>query len=104
REKREQAELGWSSRLSGADGVLRFALTDAEGKPIRLQGGTIAFRRPVNDAEDSAVSLRPDFGGGLAAGLSLGEGVWIAAIEADAGDDRKWRETFRILVHDGAIR
>ncbi len=104
REHREQAALGWDATLTGADGILRFALADTQGNPVALNAGTAQFRRPVSDAQDIALALAPAAGGALDAPFALGDGAWIVEIEADAGRDVPWREIHRITVRDGAIK
>lgn len=104
RERREQAALGWHASLSGAEGTLRLAIADAEGRPVVLRGGKAEFRRPVSDGEDRTVELAPAPGGALAAGLRLGDGAWIVTIEVDAGRDVPWRESRRILVRNGVVQ
>lgn len=104
RENRAQAELGWHARLSASDGTLRFALTDAQGNPVRLKAGAATFRRPVSDAEDATVALAPASGGGLDAPLAIRDGAWIVEIEADAGFETPWREARRIFVRNGVIQ
>ena len=102
-EHRAQAALGWKSVLSGAGGRLRFALTDAEGRPVQLKAGTANLRRPVSDAEDATVTLAPVSGGALGADMALRDGIWIAEIEADAGRDAAWHEVYRFIVRGGVI-
>lgn len=103
REHREQLALGWSATLTGGDGTLRFALADAEGRPVALKAGAASFRRPVSDAEDTTLALAPASGEALDAPFALADGAWIVEIEADAGRDVPWREIHRITVKNGAI-
>lgn len=103
REHREQVALGWSTTLTGAGGTFRFALADAEGRPVELKAGTATFRRPVSDAQDTTLALAPATGGALDAPFAIGEGAWIVEIEADAGRDVPWHEIHRIVVKGGAI-
>lgn len=110
-EGREQAALGWTPALSIGDGVLRFALSDAGGEPVRLTGGTASLRRPVGDADDVSVALVAT-GEGLEAVLGVEDGAWIVEIHADAavgeaggaGLGRPWRETRRIQLSGGSAR
>lgn len=110
-EGRRQAELGWSPRLALGEGVLRFSLADAEGQPIRLDGGTATLRRPVGDADDVTVALAPN-GEALEAAVAAADGAWIIEIHADvaadkaaqAGLDHPYRETRRVQLHGGTIR
>ena len=110
-EGREQAALGWSPALALGEGVLRFSLVDAEGQPIRLDGGTATLRRPVGDADDVTVVLTPQ-GDALEAAIAPADGAWIIEIHADvaagkaaqAGLDHPYRETQRVQLHGGTIR
>lgn len=102
-EGRAQAALGWTAELSIASGVLRFALTDAEGEPVRLTGGIATLHRPVGAADDMSVSLAVA-GNGLEAPLAIEDGAWIVEVHVDAGLDRPYRETRRIQLREGAAR
>lgn len=106
-EGRAQAALGWTPAFTIKDGVLRFSLTDAEGRPVRLEGGIAELRRPVGDADDAEVALAAS-GGGLEAKLGVRDGAWIVEIHAtagaEAGLERPWRETRRIQLRGGNTR
>lgn len=103
-EAREQAALGWTPEFSVTGGVLRFALADAEGRPLRLEGGTVALRRPVGDADDAEIALAAT-SDGLEAPLGVTDGAWIVELHAVvAGMDRPWRETRRIQLREGSAR
>lgn len=102
-EGRAQAALGWTAELSIASGMLRFALTDAEGEPVRLTGGIATLHRPVGAADDMSVSLDVA-GDGLEAPLAIEDGAWIVEVHVDAGLDRPYRETRRIQLREGAAR
>ena len=101
---RRQAALGWTSEIAVADGALRFALTDADGKAVPLHRGEVTLRRPVSDAEDVTVALLPGPGGALVARLDIRDGSWIATVSADAGRDAPWREATRFLLRGGRTR
>lgn len=112
-EGRAQAALGWTPAFAIENGVLRFALTDAEGRPVRLEGGVADLRRPVGDADDASVALVA-VGDGLEARLGAGDGAWIVEIHAIAADEaggedggepgRSWRETRRVQLRGGSAR
>lgn len=106
-EGREQAALGWTPAFAVEDGVLRFSLADAEGRPVRLESGIAALRRPVGDADDAEVALAAA-GDGLEARLGVEDGAWIVEIHAtagaEAGLERPWRETRRIQLRGGSAR
>lgn len=106
-EGREQAALGWQAELSIRDGVLRFALADAEGRPVRLAGGSATLHRPVGAADDMTVTLAAA-GDALETPLAVEDGAWIVEVlaqtGADAGLDRPYRETRRIQLRGGETR
>ena len=102
-EGRRQAALGWTARLAIADGVVRYAVADAGGAPVRLHGGTATFRRPVSDAEDTVVTLAAG-DGGLEGVAAVADGAWIVELLVDAGLDAPWRETRRLSLRGGALR
>lgn len=110
-EGRRQAALGWISALSIEEGVLRFALKDAEGQPVLLDGGTATLRRPVGEADDMTVALTPR-NDAVEAEIAVADGAWIIEVQADviagkaaqAGLDHPYRETQRIQLHGGRTR
>lgn len=102
-EGRRQAALGWTARLTISEGMVRYALADAGGAPVRPAGGTATFRRPVSDAEDTVVTLAPR-DGVLEGAVVVGDGAWIVELLVDAGLDTPWRETRRLSLRDGALR
>ncbi|MFC5386233.1 FixH family protein [Aquamicrobium segne] len=104
REHQDQVALGWQTTLEGADGIFRFALTDAEGRPVELKSGMAIFRRPIGDTQDTMIALTPVPNGALDAPFALGDGIWNVEIEADAGRDVPWHEIHRITVKNGVIK
>lgn len=103
-EARAQAALGWKGRLEIEGGAVRYVLGDAQGTPVKLAGATASFRRPSYASEDVTVPLVPIVGGhGVAADFVPRDGLWILEIEADAGLERPYRDTRRILVEDGRV-
>lgn len=106
-EGRAQAAHGWTPALSVEAGVLRFALQDAAGKPVRLESGTATLHRPVGAADDTEIALVAA-GDGLAAALGVADGAWIVEVHAvagaEAGLERPWRETRRIQLRGGSAR
>lgn len=103
-EGRAQAALGWTAKLTIGDGAVRFALTDADGVTKAMQGGIATFRRPVNDVEDTVVTLAAEPDGSLKGPVALAEGAWIVEVQAEAGLAHPYRETRRLSVRDGAVR
>ena len=102
-EGRRQAALGWEAQLAIADGVVRYAVADAGGAPVRLAGGTATFRRPVSDAEDTVVTLTAR-DGALEGVVKVADGAWIVEFNVDAGLETAWRETRRLSLRGGALR
>lgn len=80
--QREQAALGWTPAFSYRAGELRFALDDAEGRPLDIGTVTVALTRPVGAAEDQTVTLERQADGAYALALTLADGVWDAQIRA----------------------
>lgn len=110
-EGRRQAELAWSPTLALDAGVLEFSLVDAQGQPVRLDGGIAALRRPVGEADDITVILSPR-GEVLEAPVRVADGAWIIEIHADVatdmaarvGLDHAYRETQRVHLRGGTIK
>ena len=102
-EGRRQAALGWDAELALAEGRLRFALADAQGRTVAMPEGTATFRRPASDREDVTVALVPS-GGALEGSAELADGVWIVEVLADAGQEAPFRETRRLHVRGGTAR
>lgn len=98
---RRQHALGWSAKLSIAGGEAAFRLVDAHGATVPLRTATLTLRSPVSDARDMTIVLsEPD---GVAA-LDIGDGAWIADIQAETSDGTLWREARRIHVRDGRLQ
>lgn len=103
-EGRRQAALGWRSELTVADGMLRYALVDDDGRAVAVAGGTAAFRRPVSDTQDETVELVARGAGVLEGPAAAGDGAWIVEMLVDAGLDAPYREVRRLHLRGGAIR
>lgn len=103
-EARWQGALGWSSRLDIADGRVSFALHDASGAPIRLDGVQLSFHRPVTTEEDTVLALEPAADGTAGVAHALGDGVWIVEVAADAGLERPFRQRKRLVVRRGRLQ
>lgn len=103
-EGRAQAALGWTATLTVKDGAVRFSLADTDGAMKPMQGGTATFRRPVNDVEDTVVTLAAEPDGSLKGPVALADGAWIVEVQAEAGLAHPYRETRRLSVRDGAAR
>jgi nitrogen fixation protein FixH len=101
---RAQAALGWKSSLTIAGGEVRYQLTDAGGKMVRLAGVTVQLRRPAYAAEDRSLVLAPSNDGEFATSATLPDGLWIIEIDADARLERPYREVRRIVLAHGALQ
>lgn len=75
-----QAEAGWVSSLTYADGNAVLAVADAGGSPIDLGAPILQINRPVGGHDDQQITLtrRPD--GTYAGPVSLSAGVWEAIV------------------------
>jgi len=101
---RAQAALHWQGRLTVADGVIRYALLDAAGKPVLPTSVKVAFRHPASDAEDRTIELTPEPGGAFGARQSVRDGAWIVEVDAEVGRALPYRQVQRVFVRDGAIQ
>jgi len=107
-EGRAQAALGFTPAFSIEDGVLRFALADAGGQPVRLESGVATLHRPVGAADDAEVALAASADGGLEAALDVADGAWIVVVRATAaagaGLERPYIEARRVQLRGGSVR
>jgi|EndMetStandDraft_5_1072996.scaffolds.fasta_scaffold141560_2 nitrogen fixation protein FixH len=101
---RAQAALGWTSSLTIAGGEIRYRLTDAAGKSVSLDGVAVQLRRPAYAAEDRSLMLTPSNDGEFATLATLGDGLWIIEVDADARLERPYREVRRIVIAHGVLQ
>lgn len=101
---KEQAALEWQQTATFADGIFTYKLTDRDGNPVQITGGTAEFKRPVGDVNDTKVTLSADGSGLLSGPLELDEGAWIMEVNSDAGLDDPYRHIVRILIKDGKMQ
>jgi nitrogen fixation protein FixH len=78
-----------------------YRLTDSSGSPIALRGVTVKLRRPAYAAEDRTVELAMRGDGAFAAGVTVGDGIWIVEIDADVARTAPYRDVRRIVVSGG---
>lgn len=102
-ETRAQLALKWTGHLSIEDGAVRYGITDANGREVRLNAVAVTFKRPVDDREDLTIALA-NTGRGYAADHAVADGVWLVEVEADANLPHPYRETRRIHVANGRLR
>jgi nitrogen fixation protein FixH len=103
-EGRAQAALGWTAKLTVANGEVRYGLTDAAGKPVALHGVKVLFRHPAYESEDESVALAPGQRQEFAARHVPRDGVWIVEVDADAGLAEPYRDVRRVMISHGAIQ
>lgn len=103
-EAEAQAALGWQPKLALSGGQLRYEMTDGNGKRIALNAVTADFKRPVSTSEDTSVTFEKAADGSFTAPSALRDGLWIAEIHADAGLERPYRDTRRIVISGGALK
>jgi nitrogen fixation protein FixH len=103
-EGRAQAALGWTAKLTVANGEVRYGLTDAAGKPVALHGVKVLFRHPAYESEDESVVLAPGQGQEFATRHVPRDGVWIVEVDADAGLAEPYRDVRRVMISHGAIQ
>ncbi|EKS29590.1 FixH family protein [Afipia felis] len=103
-EGRAQAALGWSAKLSIADGKVSYRLVDSAGKVVASKHATVNFRRPAYASEDEKVDLIPQADGSLSAPVDVRDGMWIVEIDAQAGLAHPYRDVRRITLRNGTIQ
>ena len=100
-ETRAQAALGWKSTFALREGRATYVLRDRDGRFIALSGVRLTFKRPVDDREDQRVALERAANSTYTSTLTMADGLWLVEIEADAGNERPFREVLRIHVTQG---
>jgi nitrogen fixation protein FixH len=100
-EGREQAALGWISKLTVGDGRITFSVADEKGRKVWAKGGEVVLRRPAYASEDETVQLVAAKDGSLYAEHVVRDGLWIIDVSADVGRDRPYRDGRRITVVGG---
>ncbi len=101
-EARAQAALGWTARLSIADGKISYQLIDAAGKPVPAKAATVNLRRPTHVSEDQSLTLTLQPDGALSAPANLRDGLWTVEILTEAGLERPYRDARRLTLRNGA--
>ncbi|PKQ12330.1 MAG: nitrogen fixation protein FixH [Alphaproteobacteria bacterium HGW-Alphaproteobacteria-1] len=89
--KAAQEALGWDVRATHGGGVLRLAIIDAEGQPVRVASLDATVGRATHVAEDQ----RPDFhfdGRGYVAPVTLAPGNWNIRMVAKASDGTAFQQ------------
>ncbi|MBV2142472.1 FixH family protein [Falsochrobactrum sp. TDYN1] len=100
---KQQAALQWQAKPAYENGIFTYRLNDRDGNAIVATGGTVEFKRPVGDVNDTVVQLDTGADGFLSAPVELGEGSWIMEVNADAGLDDPYRHILRILIRNGRM-
>lgn len=76
-----QNALGWSGKISYADGTLRFILTGKDGDPLEGAKVKAKIERPISDGYDRDIQLTDKGDGIYEAGLRFPlPGLWNARI------------------------
>lgn len=101
---REQAALGWQPEIALAGGKLSYRITDQTGTPVRLDGVTATFERPVSTASDTKFVLKPAGDGSFEADAILADGLWIVETYSEAGLEQPYRDVRRVVLSGGEIR
>lgn len=100
---RAQNARGWTGRFSIENGTISFAISDALGGTVALEGVAITFRRPVDDREDHTIVLTKE-GSGYTGIDDIADGVWMVEIDADANLPSPYQEVRRIHVAGGKLQ
>lgn len=103
-EGRAQAALHWQGTLTVANGMIRYALVDAVGKPVLPASVKVTFRHPAYDAEDRTIELAPEPGGAFSTRQAVRDGAWIVEVDAEVGRAVPYRQVQRVFVRNGAVQ
>lgn len=89
--KAAQEALGWQVRATHGGGVLRLAITDAQGQPVRVASLEATVGRATHVAEDQTPDFRFD-GQGYVAPVTLAPGNWNIRMVARAEDGSAFQQ------------
>ena len=94
---RAQEKHGWKPTLTAEGGTLRFALADAEGRPVSslLVGAHVG--RPSTTREDRSIAFT-SAGDGYTALEPLPPGLWEVDLEATRLGETVFRQTQEVFV------
>ena len=93
-----QEALGWSVEARHEAGMLRLAITDARGQPVRVARLDATVGRATHVADDVTPQFRFD-GAAYVAPVVLGGGNWNIRMTAIAGDGTAFEQ--RIILIKG---
>jgi nitrogen fixation protein FixH len=96
-ERRAQMALGWTASVGWSEGVLRFDLTGADGRPADVASLALTVGRSTERTEDQTPDLSFD-GAGWSAPLALGKGYWQVWVEAVAADGTPFRQRLDLRI------
>lgn len=77
------AARGWTEAATVEGGALKWALTDAAGKPVAVTKLTVQLNRPIGVEDDATVEAAPLADGSFAPLPLPGPGRWVATIRAE---------------------
>jgi nitrogen fixation protein FixH len=103
-EGRQQAALGWTGKLTIADGAIRYALADRSGAAVAMREVQAFLRRPAYEGEDHKIMLQRVADGVFAARHFVRDGIWIVEIDADTSAQKPYRDVRRVVVAEGAVQ
>lgn len=103
-EGRQQAALGWTGKLTIADGEIRYALANRTGTAVAMREVQAFLRRPAHEGEDQKVVLQRAADGLFEARHSVRDGIWIVEIDAVTDAQKPYREVRRVVVAEGEIQ
>ncbi|WP_211089811.1 FixH family protein [Thalassobius vesicularis] len=95
--KAAQEALGWSINAEHKDGLLRLAITDPAGQPVRPK----ELRAIVGRTTEASDDVEPAFaynGTAFEAPMELGGGRWIIRLEAIAEDGTEFIQRLNLHV------
>ncbi|SMO87997.1 Nitrogen fixation protein FixH [Thalassovita litoralis] len=95
--KAAQEALGWSVRAEHRDGMLRLAITGADGAPVRPKSVDAIVGRTTENSDDMAPALAFE-GGEFIAPVELSGGKWIIRLTALAEDGTEFTQRLNLHV------
>ncbi len=95
---REQAALGWTSRLQHSQGKLAIVIADAAGAPLTHLTVVADISVPAHEHSNQQITLRPTVADGYVSTVDLVPGQWQADVLATSPAGETYRQVFRFIV------
>ncbi|MGN7294338.1 FixH family protein [Rhizobium sp. SAFR-030] len=101
-EAKRLAASGLSGTLTVGDGMIRYRMVDAAGRPVVADELTVRFKRPVGDHQDFELLLSPLGNGVYEAQREVLPGHWIVEVTGLKSGERILHHSKRIAVRGPA--